>query len=81
MHTLAGLLCRVQLSADSLAAGTHECMAALLPRVALHAARIQGRCLLCSGNPFDPNSPLKQSAVERFPPNMFFVLRVVQLLR
>ena len=35
----------------------------------------------CSANPFDPNSPLKQSAVHKFPPDMFFVLRVVQLLR
>ena len=35
----------------------------------------------CSANPFDPKSPLKQSAVHKFPPDMFFVLRVVQLLR
>lgn len=32
-------------------------------------------------NPFDPNSPIKQSAISYFPPDMFFVLRVVQLLR
>jgi hypothetical protein len=32
-------------------------------------------------DPFDPNSPIKQAAVEKFPPDMFFVLRVVQLLR
>ncbi len=32
-------------------------------------------------DPFDPNSPIKQSAISRFPPDMFFVLRVVQLLR
>uniref|UniRef100_A0A7S3QWD3 Uncharacterized protein n=1 Tax=Dunaliella tertiolecta TaxID=3047 RepID=A0A7S3QWD3_DUNTE len=32
-------------------------------------------------DPFDPNSPIKQSAISRFPADMFFVLRVVQLLR
>eukprot|EP00879_Flechtneria_rotunda_P019841 GHRR01020855.1.p1 GENE.GHRR01020855.1~~GHRR01020855.1.p1 ORF type:complete len:296 (+),score=106.59 GHRR01020855.1:572-1459(+) len=32
-------------------------------------------------NPFDPNCPIKQASVENFPPDMFFVLRVVQLLR
>ncbi|GIL52828.1 hypothetical protein Vafri_8592 [Volvox africanus] len=32
-------------------------------------------------NPFDPNSPLKQSAISTFPADMFFVMRVVQLLR
>lgn len=32
-------------------------------------------------DPFDANSPIKQSAISRFPPDMFFVLRVVQLLR
>uniref|UniRef100_A0A383WA42 LysM domain-containing protein n=1 Tax=Tetradesmus obliquus TaxID=3088 RepID=A0A383WA42_TETOB len=32
-------------------------------------------------DPFDKNSPIKQAAVEHFPPDMFFVLRVVQLLR
>ncbi|KAF5841271.1 ABC1/COQ8 ser/thr kinase [Dunaliella salina] len=32
-------------------------------------------------DPFDPNSPIKQSAINRFPADMFFVLRVVQLLR
>lgn len=39
-------------------------------------------CLLrLQVDPFDPNSPIKQAAVEKFPPDMFFVLRVVQLLR
>lgn len=32
-------------------------------------------------DPFDPNSPLKKMAVKHFPSDMFFVLRVVQLLR
>eukprot|EP00775_Hariotina_reticulata_P010212 gene10212-10373_t len=32
-------------------------------------------------DPFDQNSPIKQAAIEKFPPDMFFVLRVVQLLR
>eukprot|EP00798_Chlamydomonas_sp_ICE-L_P027625 gene27625-7262_t len=32
-------------------------------------------------NPFDKDSPMKKSAISKFPPDMFFVLRVVQLLR
>jgi hypothetical protein len=32
-------------------------------------------------DPFDKNSPIKQCAITRFPPDLFFVLRVVQLLR
>lgn len=32
-------------------------------------------------DPFDPNSPIKALPVEKFPSDMFFVLRVVQLLR
>ncbi|GAB4821653.1 hypothetical protein N2152v2_008699 [Parachlorella kessleri] len=32
-------------------------------------------------DPFDPESPIKQMAISRFPPDMFFVLRVTQLLR
>lgn len=32
-------------------------------------------------NPFDPDSPIKQVSVESFPPDLFFVLRVSQLLR
>lgn len=32
-------------------------------------------------DPFDKDSPLKQASIEKFPPDMFFVLRVVQLLR
>lgn len=32
-------------------------------------------------NPFDPESPIKKMGVQKFPPDMFFVLRVVQLLR
>ena len=37
--------------------------------------------MLCRVDPFDPNSPLKKMAVKHFPSDMFFVLRVVQLLR
>jgi hypothetical protein len=37
--------------------------------------------LLLQVDPFDKNSPIKQAAIEKFPPDMFFVLRVVQLLR
>jgi hypothetical protein len=32
-------------------------------------------------NPFDPQSPIKQMGVSHFPRDLFFVLRVVQLLR
>ena len=32
-------------------------------------------------NPFDPDSPIKKAGIEKFPKDMFFVLRVVQLLR
>lgn len=32
-------------------------------------------------DPFDPDSPIKQCAIQQFPRDMFFVLRVVQLLR
>lgn len=32
-------------------------------------------------DPFSPDSPIKKTAIERFPPDLFFVLRVVQLLR
>lgn len=32
-------------------------------------------------DPFDPESPIKKMGVSTFPPDMFFVLRVVQLLR
>ena len=32
-------------------------------------------------NPFDPDSPIKQVSVENFPSDLFFVLRVSQLLR
>ena len=38
-------------------------------------------CKACRVDPFDPNSPLKKMAVKHFPSDMFFVLRVVQLLR
>jgi hypothetical protein len=37
--------------------------------------------LLLQVDPFDKQSPIKQAAIEKFPPDMFFVLRVVQLLR
>ncbi|GFR52787.1 hypothetical protein Agub_g15404, partial [Astrephomene gubernaculifera] len=32
-------------------------------------------------DPFDPASPLKRCAIRTFPPDLFFVMRVVQLLR
>lgn len=32
-------------------------------------------------DPFDPDSPIKALPVDKFPSDMFFVLRVVQLLR
>ncbi len=32
-------------------------------------------------DPFDSNSPLKEGGVTAFPPDLFFVLRVVQLIR
>ncbi|PSC70875.1 putative aarF domain-containing kinase 1 [Micractinium conductrix] len=32
-------------------------------------------------DPFDPESPIKKMGIKTFPPDMFFVLRVVQLLR
>jgi hypothetical protein len=32
-------------------------------------------------DPFDPDSPIKQAAIEKFPSDLFFVLRVIQLLR
>ena len=32
-------------------------------------------------NPFSPDSPIKGNAVKTFPRDLFFVLRVVQLLR
>lgn len=30
-------------------------------------------------DPFDPDSPIKQMGIQTFPPDMFFVLRVVQV--
>lgn len=32
-------------------------------------------------NPFDEDSPLKICPVSNFPPDLFFVLRVIQLIR
>ncbi|PRW59732.1 putative aarF domain-containing kinase 1 [Chlorella sorokiniana] len=32
-------------------------------------------------DPFSPDSPIKKCGIQKFPPDMFFVLRVVQLLR
>lgn len=29
-------------------------------------------------DPFDPDSPIKKMGIQKFPPDMFFVLRVVQ---
>jgi hypothetical protein len=37
--------------------------------------------VLCRVDPFDADSPIKKMSIEYFPPDMFFVLRVVQLLR
>lgn len=33
----------------------------------------------CSVDPFAPDSPIKAMGIEKFPPDMFFVLRVVQV--
>ena len=35
----------------------------------------------CRVDPFSENSPIKKMAISHFPPDAFFVLRVVQLLR
>lgn len=32
-------------------------------------------------DPFDESSPIKKAAIKTFPPDLFFVLRVTQLLR
>jgi hypothetical protein len=32
-------------------------------------------------DPFDEDSPIKQASIEKFPSDLFFVLRVIQLLR
>ena len=37
--------------------------------------------LLLQVDPFDPNSPIKQGGITSFPGDLFFILRVVQLLR
>ena len=34
-----------------------------------------------SVDPFDPESPIKKLEIQHFPPDLFFVLRTVQLLR
>lgn len=49
----------------------------------VHGHLIKDSCpfLSVQVDPFDKNSPIKQAAIEKFPPDMFFVLRVVQLLR
>ena len=44
-------------------------------------ARDLRAALRCRVNPFDPDSPIKALPVEKFPSDMFFVLRTVQLLR
>ena len=36
---------------------------------------------MCRVDPFAADSPLKQTSVDDFPPDLFFVLRVVQLIR
>lgn len=35
----------------------------------------------CRVDPFSADSPIKKLAIQHFPPDVFFVLRVVQLLR
>lgn len=35
----------------------------------------------CRVDPFSPDSPIKALGIEHFPPDVFFVLRVMQLLR
>ena len=40
-----------------------------------------GAVACCRVDPFDPDSPIKALPVDKFPSDMFFVLRVVQLLR
>ena len=35
----------------------------------------------CRVDPFSADSPIKQLEIQHFPPDVFFVLRVVQLLR
>jgi hypothetical protein len=42
---------------------------------------VAAACTRAQVDPFDKDSPIKQTAIEKFPPDMFFVLRVVQLLR
>lgn len=37
--------------------------------------------VLCRVDPFAKDSPLKKMSIDHFPPDVFFVLRVVQLLR
>lgn len=32
-------------------------------------------------DPFDPESPIKKVGIDKFPKDMFFILRTVQLLR
>ncbi len=39
------------------------------------------RARMCSVDPFSPDSPIKALPIEHFPPDVFFVLRVMQLLR
>ena len=36
---------------------------------------------MCRVDPFAKDSPLKAVAIKRFPPDLFFLLRVIQLLR
>lgn len=35
----------------------------------------------CRVDPFSPDSPIKSLGISHFPPDVFFVLRVMQLLR
>lgn len=36
---------------------------------------------VCRVDPFSPDSPIKKLGITHFPPEVFFVLRTVQMLR
>ena len=37
--------------------------------------------LSCRVDPFSPDSPIKKLGIKHFPPEVFFVLRTIQMLR
>ena len=53
----------------------------ILPGPLVVATEGCNSCCLGVVDPFDPASPIKQLEISHFPPDMFFVLRTVQLLR